>query len=357
MPRRVVIVSLIISNLALLALVLWQARTMRQSHSAEPERVPGQSGSPISSASSSSSPAQEPVSSPPADPADRIGEVGGQAGVAEGALVVTTNRPNFDWRQVESDDYQTYVKNLRAVGCPEQTVQDIVAADVRQAFAAKRAEVMAERYRDFKFWKSDTQESGARSDLEPKRRAVDEAMSGALRELLGADVSPPSTAAEWQQAALGQQLAFLSEDKRAQTQALLRRYAEVDVQVRELAWGHGTPENPDERARLLADYERKKAEMQSLLTPEEYEQVELTASWTADNLRRAMTRFEPTEEEFRQIFREWRAHDERLAGTYGRGEPDPGNAQVFANIEKLLGAERFTKYRETWWKGSAGSAR
>src|SRR4029077_4471693 len=34
-----------------------------------------------------------------------------------------TNR--FDWRMIESSDYEEYVANLRAIGCPEKTVRDI----------------------------------------------------------------------------------------------------------------------------------------------------------------------------------------------------------------------------------------
>lgn len=37
---------------------------------------------------------------------------------------------NFRWSQIESSDYRTYVANLRAIGCPEQTIHDIITADV-----------------------------------------------------------------------------------------------------------------------------------------------------------------------------------------------------------------------------------
>jgi hypothetical protein len=251
---------------------------------------------------------------------------------------------------VESDDYRTYVANLRSIGCPEQTVQDIVAADIRQAYAARREEAMAQRYRDFKFWQAGETESKSRAELESERRIVDEEMGSALRELVGPGVALPSTAADWQRAALGQQLAFLPEDKRDQAESLLLRYAEVDAQIRELAGGHGTLENPAERALLVESYDRKRTELHALLSPAEYEQVELTTSWTAENLRRAMRKFEPTEEEFRYIFNAWRAHDENLAGIYARGEPDPGNQHVFAAIQNALTPERFGRYRETWWK-------
>src|SRR3954462_879248 len=42
--------------------------------------------------------------------------------------VTTTN--GFQWASVESPDYREYIANLRAIGCPEETIRDIVIADV-----------------------------------------------------------------------------------------------------------------------------------------------------------------------------------------------------------------------------------
>lgn len=36
----------------------------------------------------------------------------------------------FSWSQLDAKDYHVYVKNLRAIGCPEPTVRAIVTADV-----------------------------------------------------------------------------------------------------------------------------------------------------------------------------------------------------------------------------------
>jgi hypothetical protein len=354
MKRPGIILCLTLSNLALLAVVTWQVGSPKgqppDSTGSALARRPGDPGffsrSSSSSRHDSAGPEQsglfaaagtasQPVSQPP-DPAP--------------ANATPAKLPTFDWRQVESEDYRTYIRNLHAIGCPDQTVQDIVAADVRQSFAARRAELMGERYHDFKFWKSDVEESAVREDFEPRRRAVDDEMAAVARELLGTDTALPPSTTDWQQAAWTHQLQFLPADKREATQALLLRYADVDAQIRSLAWGHGTPENPEERRRVLAAYEQKRAGLQALLSPEEYELVDLTVSWTADNLRRAMTKFRPTEEEFRLIFREWRAQDENLARLFGTGRPDPGKEHVFAKIETLLSPDRYQLYRETWWK-------
>src|SRR5437867_256418 len=32
----------------------------------------------------------------------------------------------FDWRMVESEDYKKYIANLRYIGCPEETIRDII---------------------------------------------------------------------------------------------------------------------------------------------------------------------------------------------------------------------------------------
>ena len=177
-------------------------------------------------------------------------------------------------------------------------------------------------------------------------------MTALLHELLGADFVPPPATYEWRVAELEQQLGFLPSEKREQTKSLLLRFAETDQQIRALASNQVLTENPEERRGIIAAYEKRQAELASLLTPAELEQVELTTSWTAENLRRAMVHFQPTEEEFRSIFREWHAQDEKLARIHAAAEPDPGNLQdqVFARLREVLGETRYQEYRSTWWK-------
>src|SRR5437773_1145152 len=52
---------------------------------------------------------------------------------------ILVRRQFFSWQQVESDDYPTYIVNLRDIGCPEQTVRDIIIADVNALYARKRS--------------------------------------------------------------------------------------------------------------------------------------------------------------------------------------------------------------------------
>src|SRR3989442_5976353 len=42
------------------------------------------------------------------------------------------NFVGFRWGQLESTDYRIYIGNLRAVGCPEETVRDIIVAEINK---------------------------------------------------------------------------------------------------------------------------------------------------------------------------------------------------------------------------------
>jgi hypothetical protein len=48
---------------------------------------------------------------------------------------------SFHWSQIEAADYPTYIRNLRRIGCPEETIADIITADVASRDAAETSEI------------------------------------------------------------------------------------------------------------------------------------------------------------------------------------------------------------------------
>jgi hypothetical protein len=48
---------------------------------------------------------------------------------------------SFRWSEIEASDYRKYVANLRGIGCPEQTVRDIITADVHSLYGKRRAQL------------------------------------------------------------------------------------------------------------------------------------------------------------------------------------------------------------------------
>src|SRR5205085_1273074 len=112
------------------------------------------------------------------------------------AIVTIISKTNvFNWRVVESQDYREYISNLRTIGCPEETVRDIIKADVEKLFAS-RQQTNADRKEKFKFWKT------GRTAMLPdvfneervlKQQQIAEDKRALLKELLGIDVEEVPT--------------------------------------------------------------------------------------------------------------------------------------------------------------------
>jgi hypothetical protein len=55
-----------------------------------------------------------------------------------GANTSNTAERTFNWSELESENYRTYITNLRRIGCPEQTIRDIITADVASLYGSRR---------------------------------------------------------------------------------------------------------------------------------------------------------------------------------------------------------------------------
>src|SRR5687768_5196204 len=70
----------------------------------------------------------------------------------------------FQWALIESEDYATYIHNLRAIGCPEKTIRDIIAGEIDRLFDARRRALISEADN---FWT--TKSARATDDFEHAR--------------------------------------------------------------------------------------------------------------------------------------------------------------------------------------------
>lgn len=92
----------------------------------------------------------------------------------------------IQWRQIEAADYHEYVANLRAIGCPEQTLQDIILADVEQLYAERVRELVDTVHGQF--WDLIRDEERLEAMIEAKRDelgALGDQQKELIRELLG----------------------------------------------------------------------------------------------------------------------------------------------------------------------------
>src|SRR5688500_17142524 len=97
----------------------------------------------------------------------------------------------FDWSSVESDDYKTYIANLRSIGCPAETIRDIVSQDLKKSYKARQWDIL--RTSVFtNYWSSSFKLGTELNEPELNAlRELNEHFTHAHRELVGADPLEP----------------------------------------------------------------------------------------------------------------------------------------------------------------------
>ncbi|HEY0550195.1 MAG TPA: hypothetical protein VGF13_11390, partial [Verrucomicrobiae bacterium] len=224
---------------------------------------------------------------------------------------VTTNTVQVDWNMVESDDYKKYIANLRRIGCPPETVRDIILADVNKLFAA-RFTPLAEPPRTNDFWKR-APVRGADEGLVKQRLAVVKEKKALLKELLGEDIDVKDEATAGGSDPRAELLSFLPKEKMQQISEMDATY---DARINKLLGNKIRPsaEEVKEFNRLEAE---KRADLAKVLSPQELEDYNLRASRTANVLRATMGEFTMTEQEFRDVFKVRQQFDEQYGVNLG----------------------------------------
>jgi tRNA U38,U39,U40 pseudouridine synthase TruA len=268
------------------------------------------------------------------------------------APVVIYKTNQLQWSQLESSDYRQYIANLRAVGCPEATVRDIIITDVMRLYAARRGKFY-QNGRAFKYWETDEKRKLKQTQLEEREAQlalIDKELPAILRELLGINYEREVNKYFVDAEEDDRRLAFLSEDKRARILALRDQFEGRREQVLWEAPG-GKP-TPGQIEQLRQIDREQDAALAGAMTAEERYEFELTTSPTADRMRRELIGFNPTEAEFRQIFAREQALDTAYA-YQDTNDPDVRAAQaadeqkMTQDLQTLLGPDRFAQFEQT----------
>src|SRR5438045_9775863 len=82
---------------------------------------------------------------------------------------VITNQ--IQWAQLESEDYRTYIARLRSIGCPEQTIRDIIIADLDKVLAPRVSAASGHR-KNLQYWQSEEEELANDWDAREDRKRV-----------------------------------------------------------------------------------------------------------------------------------------------------------------------------------------
>ena len=268
-------------------------------------------------------------------------------------LSALAGRP-LSWQALESTNYLAYIQNLRAFGCPDDTVKDIILTDLARVYAKRRTEIRARRP-VAKFWQTgDLSKSPAMLEVNRQLRDLDKELEALVLELLGVNFRTEMAKYGSEEEGSALNLSFLAPEKQSAVQALHDKYAALEAEIFDRAQDLVLDED---QAELQGLQRQMEAELAQVLTPEEFQDYQLRNSGTARDLRSQLTGFEPSEGEFRKIFQLQKTFDDQFGQAFDptdeaahaiklRAELQAGEA-LNEELRQTLGPQRFAEYQRT----------
>lgn len=235
------------------------------------------------------------------------------------------------------------VQKLRELGFSEKAIRALVRGQVDAQFRA-RERALQQKGESKDFWKRtyaagswNPETSAARQELRREKDAL-------LKKLLGADYLNEPARPDLR-------LAHLSPTKANRVRELEEDYNSMSAAIRGV--GFSSVQFPEDREKLAYLEKEKRAELAEMLTPNELFEYDLRSSNVAASLRRSLAAFEPTEQEFREIFKLQQASmapgtDLAGPGIYTRDAQQArqkAQEAVDQQVKTLLGDARFQEYK------------
>ena len=261
----------------------------------------------------------------------------GQAAAHPQQVVTNTVVKQMTWETVEASSYLDYIDNLRRIGCPEKTIRDIILADVNKLYKTKRRAASGQK--KFEFWKANAMFGMGmdKDNVEPMRE-----LNAERDELLKQLVIESSFESEMSLILnpLQQSLGFLPEQKQV---AVMKELQGIQSRIAELS------EDGSADIEMVWKAQRETEEsIKGMLSEDEYTGYLLRRSNTAHQLRSQIAGFDPSEEEFRTVFKLKRAFDEEY-GEIGINldlleEQLKAQKTLNEQIRQSLGDERYADY-------------
>lgn len=202
------------------------------------------------------------------------------------------------WEALELGDYPQLIELLRASGCPEATVRDLVMMCVTREFHARQMTMEEQRHQNLEWWRCN-EDDAARLQRNQEARQLRREMKDKMFALLGTPYDELVSGF----VAFGDSGArdvWLAPEKREAYAAMVERFQDEkeNLQVAIGAWAV-TPDG-DQKARLDELEKQQRAELTSILSPTELEAYDLrhsdAARYVLEQLPQALS-----EKEFRAM--------------------------------------------------------
>jgi len=240
--------------------------------------------------------------------------------VTQTKLMPVYRKQFFSWSEIESADYEEYIKNLRDIGCPEQTIHDIIVEDVNGLYLTKRMAVIVATD-ELAWWQTEF-DPVANLDQATLKKLSELAaeQSLLLTRLLGEG---------WQSSdKTFSQLSTIEFDG-----AVLGRIPARTRQAMFAIMGRAEAERIGSHLSGIQSEQTARRELADILTPEQLEEFLLRYSHNADSLRAELGRlkyFSVTRNEFRALFRATDEIDSQIGLLAGSDNPS-----VLGQIQSL----------------------
>lgn len=262
----------------------------------------------------------------------------------------------FHWSQLESAEYKEYIAQLRAFGVPEKVIRDIIIADVAKLYRPRFAALRPPKQpKNPNFWETRNQgfypDRNMTKEQREQMRALQKEQTELIKQLLGADVyeamAKDSGHSDWTERMYGP----LPKETRDKISEMQQRFQEEQSEIYAKADGYI---DQDTQAELAAIRKKHRAELATVLTPEQLEDYELRSSETAQRMKWELSAFEPDEKEFRAIHAFKQAQEELNAARNSddyNPTPDERKAQqkktqeLEASLADTLGTNRAREYK------------
>jgi hypothetical protein len=212
---------------------------------------------------------------------------------------VIVRHENFTWDQVESTNYATLVRNLRAMACPETTIRDIAVARVTRLFAHRKLSEVV--YPNYQWWRSDpdpdvVQAAAARiQSLDLERRDMLTSLLGESWEV----ETHEATVARGGITLTGPILGEMSSTVKQAALVLLAAGQQKIDAYQEQMRVQNRAVDPMEMARLR---EEPLSQLAAIMSPEQYDEFSLRYSPGAQQLREQMRGMNLSATQFSELF-------------------------------------------------------
>lgn len=199
----------------------------------------------------------------------------------------------FNWAVLEAEDYHQYIANLRSVSCPEETIREMIVAEVNKRYAPHFAALSQPPGR-FQGHQGDSYNQ----DRMAKTLALKRERANILRDLLGVGVYDEMLSTSGDLDVLNGTLGFLSSEKREQVRFAIKNY-EMMIQksLYESRW-FDVPQDQFDKKNAEADLRR---ELERVLSTDELSEYDRRFDKQARSFEFRLGVFQPTEEEFEEL--------------------------------------------------------